>query len=330
MGHIVLLEHERVIIADGRSSGTGQSIMPSEVKFIAALNKHHRIRGLVEPFEVSSGYVKAKQFVGVVSLGKNSLEVLPKIEHPYSTDGADIIRGNLFKMLQATRTLKISSSALGSTKLYKAGILEAYFRLYCTTLASALRRGLIRAYQPRSDLMPTLKGKWALTRQLRLSPAHSHKFECDFDELTIDNPHNRMLKRALKLALENSRSNETQALARQLLLAFDEVDAELSENLLDLPRSRLTAPFDDCIDLAELFLKNTSPDVSTGKATKFSTFFDMNILFEEYFARRLSLVLPGRVLIQKPVQSIAIESSSHNVIKLTSRVIANADQKRVE
>jgi 5-methylcytosine-specific restriction enzyme subunit McrC len=310
MAVLAIHEHQKVSIGSRFSEDPASpSITRAELRSITSLNKHYSYIGFPEPFEINSTYIKAKQYVGLVSLGSNCLEVLPKIDFENSRQCARLERLSLARMLEETRKLEVGVSRLGSVEVYDRGILEVFFGVFTESLQAAVRAGLIRNYVPRRELLPTLKGRWLVDQQLKRGPQHAHLFECSFDELTEDNPYNRLLKAALKIVASSSRVERTLRVARQLLFLLDEVQ-DFRNETPSLPRGRPTRPFDTCLDLAELFVRSSSPGVVYGGEASFALFFDMNKLFEEFVARRLMRLLPGRVLVQQPEKHLAFEDET--------------------
>src|SRR4051812_45812088 len=61
-----------------------------------------------------------------------------------------------------------------------------------------LRRGLDRAYELDREDIPTVRGRLDLGSTLRLYARNARRLHCEFDELSHDVPHNRILKASLK------------------------------------------------------------------------------------------------------------------------------------
>jgi 5-methylcytosine-specific restriction enzyme subunit McrC len=311
MAVLSIHEHQRVPISERFCNDSrAPSLRHRDVKLLLKLNSHYRRSGFPEPFEINNLYVKAKQYVGVVCLGRDSLEVLPKIENLDPQANSTIAsRIRLAEMLQETRRLELGITPFGAVRVFESGILEVFFKAFLDNLQHASRSGLIRQYVTLSGRLPVLKGRWQLGHQVKLGPQHAHLFECTFEELTEDNPYNQLLKQALRIICSYSQTLDLQDRARRLLFVFEPI-TDITSNNQKLERNRQTRAFDLCLNLAGFFVKSTSPDVTHGEAANFATFFDMNKLFEEYFARTLFRTLPGRVHIQRPERHLAIEEET--------------------
>ena len=84
-----------------------------------------------------------------------------------------------------------------------------------------MRRGLDRGYQPHSEEIATVRGRIDLSATLRLQTRNRRRLECEFDELSHDLPHNRILKASLKRlarapSIDSTLAHELQILARRM------------------------------------------------------------------------------------------------------------------
>ena len=232
--------------------------------------------------------------------------MLPKI------DGGEVnVRRNLVAMLSVARDLEISEGDAARVAVQNHSILEIFIGLFCKKLFAQVHRGLVRRYEGREENLSVLRGKLAVVEQVRLNAANPERLFCQFDEFCEDNPLNQVFKAAIRMLLKASRQLENQRQLAELLLVF--------EGVSDCPRGsmpwtrvvldRLSERYRPCFRLAELFLKNTPPDVTGGTGHGLSLFFDMNILFEEYIGRMAARVfapLGYRVTLQSPPRHLAV------------------------
>lgn len=236
-----------------------------------------------EAFKYVNGKtLAAQQYVGVYQLGPHTVEVLPKIDGE-----APAVRRNLVAMLSVALDLGISEGDVARVASQNHGILEILVRLFCDKLFKQVHRGLVRRYEGREENLSVLRGKLGIVEQVRLNAANPERLFCRFDEFQEDNPLNQVLKAAVRLLLKVSREMRNQRQLAELLLVFEGV-SDCPRQLLPWGRvalDRLSERYRPCFKLAELFLKNTPPDVTGGAMHGFSLFFDMNVLFEEYVGR---------------------------------------------
>ena len=231
---------------------------------------------------VNRSTLSAQQYVGVFQLGAHTVEVLPKI------DGDDkSVRRNLVGMLAVACDLVISEGDLARVANQSHGILEILIKLFCDKLFSQIHRGLVRRYEGREENLNVLRGRLGIAEQVRVNAANPERLFCRFDEFHEDNPLNQVLRAAIRFLLGVARTLQNQRDLAELLLVFEGV-SDCARTALPWHRvafDRLSDRYKGCYKLAELFLKNSPPDVSGGRVQGFSLFFDMNVLFEEYIGR---------------------------------------------
>ncbi|MFM0378461.1 McrC family protein [Paraburkholderia strydomiana] len=237
-----------------------------------------------EAFRYVNGHtLAAQQYVGVFQFGPHAIEILPKV-------GGDdrSVRRNLVAMLMLALDLEVAEGEIAHVATQKHGILEILIGLFCDKLFAQVHRGLVRRYEPREENLPVLRGRLAVAEQLRRNVGNPERLFCRFDEFQEDNALNVVLKAAVRLLLGVAQTLENQRKLTELVLVFEGV-ADCHRSVLPWHRvafDRLNDRYKACFKLAELFLKNEPPDVSSGKRVAFSLFFDMNTLFEEYIGRQ--------------------------------------------
>ena len=111
------------------------------------------------------------------------------------------------------------SIPLGGTQSPDLPNLLAKVLLYGTR--ALMRRGLDRGYQPYSESISTVRGHIELGPSLQLQARNVRKLHCEYDELSHDLLHNRILKASLnRLArapmVERAVAQELKSLARQM------------------------------------------------------------------------------------------------------------------
>ncbi|SEP82207.1 5-methylcytosine-specific restriction enzyme subunit McrC [Devosia sp. YR412] len=94
-------------------------------------------------------------------------------------------------------------------------------RVLLSSARSLLRRGLDRGYLPVEDQIATVRGRIAIGASARLRAAGIRRLHCEFDELSQDLHHNRVLKATLRrmaalATLDRELSTELIAVARQM------------------------------------------------------------------------------------------------------------------
>lgn len=318
---ITIREHGKLRI--GEPSDDGLAVPESQADRLSQLKA---VYGFDVFKYVNKTTVSAQQYVGTVQVGSLTVEVLPKVEGI----GDTTLRRNLVAMLSVALDLDISEGEAAQVGTQRLGLLEALIRLFCQKLFVQVHRGLVRRYEGREENLSVLRGRLAVTRQIRLNAAHPERLYCQFDEFMEDNPLNQILKAAVRFLLKASRDLTNQRQLSELLFIFDEVS--------DMPRhglpwskasfDRLNDRFRPCFNLASLFLRNTPPNVTAGRAESLSLFFDMNSLFEEYVGRVAACAFREEgchVTRQGPQRALAYdEANQRNAFLMKPDIVAQA------
>jgi 5-methylcytosine-specific restriction enzyme subunit McrC len=245
--------------------------------------------------------LRAAQVVGVLTAPGISLEILPKIDG--LDDGAT--RLNLVRMLACTIGLNIAEGALAELGHQHFDLLEMLIRVFCDKLFAAVHRGLPRRYLGHEDDLSALRGRLDIKRQFTMLAASPQRLACHYEELSVDNPLNQILKAAVRRLRSVSRATENQRRLVELEFAF--ADAAMVP-LVALPwesvvLDRTNTEWHDLLRLAGLLLGNRFQTTSMGENLGFSLLFEMNVLFEEFVGRVLQRALRTTGLIvtlQKP------------------------------
>ncbi len=235
--------------------------------------------------------VRATEHVGVVRLGRHTIQVLPKIYPP--GDGADekaharAATRNLLHLLAYAGGLPVREHDLAPLLRRDADWFEILTHLFARHLRAEWQRGAHRSYQVVEAELPVLKGKWRIGEQLR-RPERRHLFVVAFDEFTADNPLNRVLRFVTERLWHLTRDPANRQLLGELRQWMED-DVPLPRNVTSaeaaaITLTRQTARFAPLLTLARLFLDGGALQLAAGEATTFAFMFDMNALFESFVA----------------------------------------------
>jgi 5-methylcytosine-specific restriction enzyme subunit McrC len=325
MAVLSIHEHTRVKLG---SSFSPHSEVPTisrrEYDQITLLNRNCAKHGNPEPFEVTLDAVKSKQHVGVVSFGQNTIEVLPKVDTLMPHEE----RISLLTMLCSRKAIPMSQNAYASLESKKTSFVELFFTQYLQELSSIVRCGLTGRYVFKNDSLAIPRGKILMNRQISSRISAHHHLHCEFDEHSVNNPINQLLKSALCLILPHIQLAENRCLARRLLTQFSEVDRLSSPvNSVRFSFDRLLSRYALAVSLAKLVLDHSSPEFRFGPNPVFSMFFDMNKLFEDYIAINLKSLMPQQVLIQQPTRYLAYDRDSDSYFRMRPDILVQGLDK---
>lgn len=265
----------------------------------------------------------AQNFVGIINLGRDQIEVLPKIEGELSQ-----VRHNLARMISVVLDLELYDDDSTKVDKHNDSILEILIRLFCERLWQCVRRGMVRRYETRSENLAMLRGRLSVIDQIRYNLARPDRLACIFDEFSENNPLNQALKAALRVLAKVAQSQANQRNIAELIFCFQDVDdvppATIKWELT--ATNRLSARYKPLLALARLFIEGRSPDVVSGAGEGFALLFDMNELFESYvgvIARRVFGAQGLTVSLQGPKRHLARHHNGNPAFELRPDIVAS-------
>jgi 5-methylcytosine-specific restriction enzyme subunit McrC len=206
--------------------------------------------------------------------GAITVQVLTKVARPSlprSSKETHATR-NLLYLLGYTRAMEAPEVGLASLAIQPAGLLE---------------------------ILPVVRGRLLLARQVRATPATRHLLHVGYDEFTADCPLNRLFLFVTRLLLRETRlpENSRRLLLLRALLAdvgHEQFDAASAARI---QLTRLNQRFEPVLNFCQLLLRERMPGPDAGGGACFSFLFDMNVLFErfigEFIRRNLAAEFPG-------------------------------------
>ncbi|MCB1745492.1 MAG: restriction endonuclease [Gammaproteobacteria bacterium] len=321
MAVIKVTEHQRLAIGN-KLPGAHLSI--AQARLLERIEAGLPSRAI----EWGRASVKFSQFCGVIALGDDTLEVLPKIYG--REDGGVEARHVLIHMLFTARRMKLHRGSFSAIGLQNRHLLDVFIRQFCEELFHQLRHGMIRRYVDRSDNLAVLRGKLKIDRHLRVNAMSAQRLYCEYDELIEDNAYNQVIKCVVSMLFGVCIAGATKRALTELLHRLDHVTSrevsvsELNSLQPDRTLSRYAATFEYC----RWFLSNQNPDVSSGENRYLSLLLDMNRLFEEFVAvklRRHAWSAGYRLRTQGPQQRLAVHDRSGEEVFAVRPDISLAD-----
>lgn len=321
MAVLALLEYGSIKLGAAFDPAT-KTVSPKQHQLLERFTQDYKRLHKVDIFKYGPKQsLVAQKFVGIINLGRDQIEILPKIDCE-----APQVRHNLARMISTVMNLELFDSDSSKTNKSNDGILEIFIQLFCGKLWHAVRRGMVRRYESRSDNLTVLRGRLAVVDQIRHNLARPDRLACVFDEFTDNNPLNQALKAALRVLAKVAQSQANQRQLAELVFCFQDVDdvqpAKIRWELATT--NRLSEKYKPLLALARLFIKGQSPDVVTGGGEGFALLFDMNLLFESYIgviARRVFGAQGLTVGLQGPKRHLAQYASGNPVFELRPDVV---------
>lgn len=247
---------------------------------LLSLEKYHGEKG-TPFFSLIRDGVKFCNYVGVLQVGKLTIEILPKADQ---SDDTLLWRKKLIEMLQKVGVFTISATSQANLKLKPNHLLDLYFIEYLKEVESLLHTGLVKKYRTTENNLTALKGSLQFYGHLKRNLVHQERFYTRHTVYDRENPLNKVLFKALRLVRGLNVNPTLSSKIGALLLDFPEMpDIPVSEVWFQkFTYNRKTEHYRKAIEIARLLLLNYHPDLSRGRDHVLALMFDMNLLWEKF------------------------------------------------
>ena len=339
-GLFTLFEHDRLVAEGGKGGTEGAHVVPRSafdwLSRMAERCSNEESASWVQVMAHRGGQaLKVRNHVGVVrSPCGCRFEILPKIGR-VATQPADIarLRTLLVNMIRCLFDMKhVELSHLAGLRTAHMTMFDVFIRQFLATVQQVVRRGLRSDYVTREDNLQVLRGKLQIAGDIRHNLVRRDRFFVAFDEYLPDRAENRLLRSALRLALQFAEGWDTQRLARELLFAFDEVpeSRSVADDLQRIRLDRGMESYAPALAWARLLLNGLSPVPAAGTTEAPPLLFPMEQLFEAYVARHLRKQLAGGLhLVTRPKARHLVSHRGQKWFKLIPDLAVNNGTKDV-
>ena len=239
--------------------------------------------------------ISVNNYVGLIQMQNGyQVQVLPKIDF-----GSDPDKGNeetkrvFLRMLRSMRDFPSKVFNDANLKMDRMTLYEIFINMYLQEVRTLVKHGIKSAYVAREDNLKFYKGKLKVKEQIKRNAAHGERFYVRFDEYQVDRAENRLVKATL-LKLQNiTGSAENQKEIRQLLSAFEMVEASTNyqKDFSRVVIDRNTKDYDLLMRWSRVFLLNKSFTTFSGGHNARALLFPMEKVFESYVAQQLKKTL---------------------------------------
>lgn len=225
--------------------------------------------------------VKFNSHVGVIQLGKQVIEILPKADR-YSN--ASEWRTILIGMLQAVGAFNIHAPSSATLNIKSNFILDLYFELFAAEVEYLFNKGLIKNYRRDQGNCLALKGSIKFAKHIQKNVIHQERFYVEHTAYDRKHLIHQILLKTLKLLQRVNTNPVLSSRIGSLLLHFPEMeDIKVSVSTFKkLAYSRKSEGYKNAISISKLLLLNYHPDVSNGQNEVLALMFDMNLLWEKF------------------------------------------------
>lgn len=273
----------------------------------------------VEYFRGKAENIVASSYVGVIKVGTVSFQILPKLSKDTDDTHKNQCVRNLLYMLEQTKRLQIKETEMSQLSQVHDDIFEVLVYLFAKNLLQIVRRGFHKEYVQHQDSLGFVKGKIVFNSKENF--IYQHKFDLLYDEFQEDTLLNRVLKYCIVLLQRNSKNVVNVKMLQELSFIFNEVSLKQihPEDFNHIHLTYLNKQYEPVLNLARLFISQSSLELSSGDLSTFSFLFDMNTLFEEFLGETIKQEFStdfSAISLQKPsmnfVEQITIDTIIRN------------------
>lgn len=224
------------------------------------------------------------QYVGLIKLKKYTIQIIPKI---YDSNDSKNLEFLTF-MIEYLNKQIISFKSLdkGLLDTVKGNLFEYYILLFLKNLRGLILNNIYKSYQKQEDNSSKLRGKILQTLQIKHNYHKKWKFYCQFDELTINNIYNQIIKFTLILLKGQAQMLITKRLINEILSFFNDVSFKhiSIDDFKTLLYDRMNIKYKTVIDFCKLIINQSTIRLNPWNFESFYFLFDMNRLFESFLS----------------------------------------------
>ncbi len=278
--YLQVFEHETIHTWENEN---GRYLSTEQFDQLCAYNEKHGNKY----FTVLRKGIKFSQYVGVIQVGRTTIEVLPKTDRGNDTN---LWHRVLLQMLAECRKIKRECVSEATLKKRENSFLDLYIEMYLDEVEELIRKGLTKQYRRNQKQAAALKGKLLFAKHLQQNLVHKERFYTEHTIYTNDNIYNQIIKAALSIVSKINCSTYLKDRASSIEMFFHSIsdNHRITESTFqNLPIGRNVEKYEEGLRIARLLLLNYSPDIKSGNENLLAILFDMNELWEEYIYRQL-------------------------------------------
>ena len=250
----------------------------------------------------ADGTILLKHYVGFVCRNGTRIQILPKVFSNGSVEKANEEREKkrsialLLRLLNYSGFLNVKEIPEPiSIESYQNDLMEIFISIFVSQFNRLFNREIHSSYQLYVSNMQFIKGKILFGRSIKENKFRKHLHSVSYEEFTINNPLNQIIKTIIANLLNQTKSAYNKSALKLALIHLEEVDfINLYPGVFDEVKfNRLNDSYRPLFNMAKMFYYNRQPGQSEGDEFTFTFLVPLNRLFEYYVYKILkgSLVL---------------------------------------
>ena len=238
--------------------------------------------------------ITIKNYVGLIQL-KNGfqIQVLPKIAFGEEDEENVKTKRVFLKMLCSMKDFPCKVFNESSLNVAQMNLYELFINMYLQEVRQLVKRGIKLNYVEQEDNLRYYKGKLLVSENVRLNLAHKERFYVSYEEFHPNRAENRLVKATLAKLQRLTTSAENSKEIRQLLTAFEMVDASVNytKDFSQVVINRNTKEYEVLMQWSKVFLMNKSFTTFSGSTISRALLFPMESIYESYVAQQMKKVM---------------------------------------
>lgn len=232
--------------------------------------------------------IKFNSYVGVIQIGGQTIEILPKADNTEEGD-KELWRDVLLRMLAVCRKIDLETVSDANLSKRHHSLLDLYFDRYLSELNKLLHKGLIKKYRFQIKNVNALKGQLQFGQHLQKNLVHKERFYTKHQTYDTEHLINQILLKALNILGTLVTNPFLIDRIKTLQLHFPEMK-EIpikADHFKRIQLNRKSQDYKEALQIAKMIILNYSPDLKGGNENMIALLFNMNSLWEEYIYRML-------------------------------------------
>jgi len=238
--------------------------------------------------------ISFKNYVGLIQVDNSfQIQVLPKISFGEESDENNEQTKRIFlKMLRSMKDFPSKVFNDAALKVDRMNLYEIFINMYLQEVRQLVKHGIRSSYVKQEDNLNYFKGKLLVGQHVRANTAHKERFFVEYEEFHPNRPENRLVKATLEKLQKLTTSAENSKEIRQLLTAFEMVDASTNyeKDFSKVTINRNTKDYALLMPWSRVFLQNKSFTTFSGTTTSKALLFPMESVYESYVAQQMKKV----------------------------------------
>jgi 5-methylcytosine-specific restriction enzyme subunit McrC len=246
--------------------------------------------------------IKFKSYVGVIQIGSQTIEILPKADRNISKDPTEyqLWSKALLKMLAYCNYIKVDSVSEANLHQRYHSIIDLYFDLYLNEVSRLTHQGLIKKYRHKAENSGAFKGRIIFGKHIQQNLIHQEQTYTSHQVYDYEHTINQILLRALSILNTLDIHSRLKDRIARIKLDFPEInEIAINKNHFEqVTINRKTLGYEEALKIAKMIILNYSPDIRSGHENMIALLFDMNKLWEEYVYRMLIRVKGDKYIVK--------------------------------